>query len=464
MRWSIDKILPAAIATVGAIAMMVWWFSAPTIDLPVRVPGRDREDLPAALTDTAPLEGQLIKGSGQKADLPGEWPNFRGINLDGISTEATPLAREWAGGAPPELWGVDVGEGYAGASIKDGCVYLTDYDIDEQADALRCFSLADGQEIWKYTYPVKVKRNHGMSRTTPAITDKYVVSLGPKCNLLCVDVETGEKKWLIDLVAEYGTKVPPWYAGQCPLIEGDRVIVAPSGTKALIMALDLETGEVLWETPNTLGWRMTHVSITPVEMFGKRTYIYCGSGGVAGFDAEDGTLLWSTTDWKISVATVSSPVLVGEDMLFMSGGYNAGAKMLKIVDKEGELAAEVVYELPPEEFGATQQTPILYKDHIYGVRPDGQLTCLSPDGSIKWTSGAAARFGIGPFIIADDLIYVLDDDGNLTMAEATSDAYKPLGTASILTGHDAWGPLAIAGGRLVARDLTRMVCVDLARQ
>ncbi|MHC4995650.1 MAG: outer membrane protein assembly factor BamB family protein [Planctomycetota bacterium] len=463
MRWSIDKILPAAIATVAAVAMMIWWFSAPEIVLPVRVPGRDRADLPVDAAGAEALQGELVAGHGQPSDLPGEWPNFRGINLDGISVEDVPLARRWSGGAPPEFWGVDVGEGYAGAAIKDGCVFLTDYDMEKQADALRCFSLADGQEIWRYSYPVKVKRNHGMTRTTPAVTDRFVVSFGPKCHVLCVDVKTGEKKWMIDLVAEYGSKVPPWYAGQCPLIEDNRVIIAPSGTQAVIMALDLETGEVLWETPNTLGWRMTHVSITPVEMFGKRTYVYCGSGGVAGFDAEDGTLLWSTDAWKISVATVSSPVPVGDNMLFMSGGYNAGAKMLKIAEQDGQLAADVVYELPPEEFGATQQTPIYYEGFIYGVRPDGQLTCLSPDGSIKWTSGAAARFGIGPFIIADGLIYVLDDDGNLTMAETTPDGYKPLGTASILSGHDAWGPLAIAGGRLVARDLTRMVCVNLAQ-
>ena len=66
-------------------------------------------------------------------------------------------------------------------------------------------------------------------------------------------------------------------------------------------------------------------------------------------------------------------------------------------------------------------------------------------------------------LIADGLLYVLNDSGLLTLVEAVPDAYKPLSQAQVLTGHDAWGPLALAGGRLIARDLTRMVCLDVSQ-
>ena len=113
-----------------------------------------------------------------------------------------------------------------------------DYDRDKKQDALRCLSLADGREIWRYAYPVSVKRNHGMSRTVPAVTDKLVVAMGPKCHVVCLDPATGELRWGLDLVRQYGTTVPPWYAGQCPLIDNGAVILAPGGKAALLLACD----------------------------------------------------------------------------------------------------------------------------------------------------------------------------------------------------------------------------------
>jgi len=49
----------------------------------------------------------------------------------------------------------------------------------ERANVLRCLSLADGREIWRFNYSGQVKRNHGVSRTIPAVTEQYVVALGP---------------------------------------------------------------------------------------------------------------------------------------------------------------------------------------------------------------------------------------------------------------------------------------------
>ena len=151
-------------------------------------------------------------------------------------------------------------QGYSGAAIRDGRIFVADYDQQKQGDAIRCFSLADGKEIWRYFYPVKVKRNHGMSRTVPAVTDKNVVTMGPKCHVACLDVATGKLHWFLDLVKDYGAKVPAWYAGQCPLIEDGKVILGVGGA-SLILAVDIETGNAVWESPNPKKWEMTHSSI-----------------------------------------------------------------------------------------------------------------------------------------------------------------------------------------------------------
>ncbi len=431
-------------------------------DLQLRLPGAD--NTPEQLADSnapAQIKGTFTQGAGTPSQLPGVWPAFRGPNRDAISPERTALARQWPAGGPPVLWSIEVGEGYAGAAVLKGRVYLIDYDRPNSADAIRCLSLDNGEEIWRYSYPVKVKRNHGMSRTVPAVTDNYIVTIGPKCHVTCLNSQTGEFLWMLDLARQFKTTVPPWYAGQCPLIDGDKVIIAPAGD-VLMMALDLATGQIVWQTPNPRRWKMTHSSIMPIEFAGKRIYVYCGSGGVVGVDAADGAILWDTTDWRIRIATVPSPLILDEGRIFLSGGYNAGSMMLRLVEEAGVIKPQPLFKLEPEVFGSPQHTPLYYKGYIYGVRPDEQLACLDAEGNVVWTSSAANKFGLGPYLIADGLIYLLDDNGTLTLAEASPSGYNQLAQAKIIDGQDAWGCMALASGRLILRDLTRMVCLDVS--
>jgi len=450
------QVLMAALflAFVFGAAFFFWNRPLPSESIKERQPGMDRASGSGQSGEASPfLSGKLLVGTGSPAALPGDWPKFRGPNGDGISADRIAIGQKWT-----PLWTADLGEGYAGAAVRDGRVYVLDYDQKNFADALRCLSLADGREIWRFTYPVKVKRNHGMSRTTPTLAGKYVLSFGPKCHVVCLDATTGEFVWGIDLVKEFNAEVPEWYAGQCPLVDGDRVILAPGGD-ALMMSVELATGRVLWKTPNPGDWKMTHSSIVPVEFAGKRQYVYCGSLGVAGVSAADGALLWETDKWVISIATVPTPVDAGGGRLFLAGGYNAGAKMLQLTEAGGKIVPVELFHLPAKVFGATQQTPILYQDHIYGVRPDGQLACLDLSGKVVWTSGT--KFGLGPFLIAGGKLFVMNDEGVLTLAEATPAGYRPIVQNRVLSGHDSWAPMALAGGRLLARDLTQMVCLDI---
>jgi outer membrane protein assembly factor BamB len=297
-------ILPAALALVGILVFTLWLTRQPPVPLARRIPGTDHAPgSEGGAAANAVLAGKVTQGQGKASDLPGSWPGFRGPARTGFAmagAEPHPtdrsLARTWGPTGPRELWAIDVGEGYAGAAVANGRVYLVDYDRETKQDAVRCLSLADGKEIWRFAYPVAVKRNHGMSRTVPAVTDKYVVSMGPKCHVACLDAVTGELRWGMDLVREYGTTVPAWYAGQCPLIDNDRVILAPGGKDALLMAVELETGKVLWQTPNPKGWKMTHSSVVAMEFAGERMFVYCANLGVVGVSAKDGRLLWETTD------------------------------------------------------------------------------------------------------------------------------------------------------------------------
>lgn len=466
---SLRVLSPAAVwaAAIVAAATFVWWIRGPAhSSLTLRVPGTDR---PAGEAGVGAGGGDvfaaatLVAGPGKAADLPGGWPQFRGPNLDGLAVDRTPLARSWPGGKPRELWSIEVGEGFAGPAVEGGRIYLMDYDRAKQRDALRCLSLADGAEIWRYSYPMAVKRNHGLTRTVPTVVAGRVVAMAPKCQVICVQAGDGKFEWGIDLVKDHGTTVPPWYTGQCPLVDGDTVVLAPGGPEALLMAVELATGKVKWKTPNPHEWKMTHSSVLPVEMAGVKYYLYCGSGGVVAVSAATGEVAWETGSWKINIATVPTPVWVGEGRVFFTGGYAAGCLMLQFGLEEGKLTARELFRKKADVFGATQHTPVFHGGNLYGIRADGRLVCLALDGTVRWASGPEINFGLGPVMVADGMILAMNDSATLSLAEATPEGYRALATASLFEGHEAWAPFALAGSRLLARDMHRMVCLDLGK-
>jgi outer membrane protein assembly factor BamB len=136
--------------------------------------------------------------------------------------------------------------------------------------------------------------------------------------------------------------------------------------------------------------------------------------------------------------------------------------MLQLKEQGEGFAAEPLFRLPPKVFDSPLHTPILHEGSLYAVRSDGQLACADLRGKVLWDSGSGHLFGLGPYLVANGLLFVMSDKGVLTLAEATPVGYKPLAQAQVFEdGHDAWGPMAIAGGRLIVRDFTRMACLDV---
>ena len=157
-----------------------------------------------------------------------DWPQFRGANRDNIATE-TGLYRSWPKGGPRVLWKTPVCEGYAGAAIKAGILYLNDYDAAKKEHLVRAISMADGKDLWRWSYPVEIRPNHGITRTVPSVGSQFVFSLDPKCRFHALDLKTGKLAWQKNLVQDYKATIPGWYAGQNPLLDGTRVVLATGG-------------------------------------------------------------------------------------------------------------------------------------------------------------------------------------------------------------------------------------------
>jgi len=278
----------------------------------------------------------------------------------------------------------------------------------------------------------------------------------------------GRVSLAIDLVADYGTEVPLWYTGQCPLIDGGVAVLAPGGT-ALLVGVDCATGKVIWQTPNPARWNMSHSSVVPATLLGRRMYVYCakeGAVGVAADGVDRGKVLWQTSAWAHSV-TSPSPLPIDGRRIFLTAGYGGGSMMLGLKEANGQIVAESLYQLEKTVFSCEQHTPLLYQNHLFAVLPKdagesrAQFACMDLDGKVVWTSGKTERFGLGPFLRASGGMFILDDDGTLALIRASTTGYERLARARVLHGREAWAPMALADGRLVLRDFEEMICLDV---
>jgi len=461
--------------SIGVLLIAFWMFYNPVSGFTASLPDMDGRP------DTSSVEVQDVK-IGEKFEmfeefssvLTGKWTRFRGSDFDNEVKDGIKLIDKFPAEGAKILWKQELGEGHSAPVIYNGKVYILDYEEDKKSDALRCFDLIDGKEIWKRSYKNHVKRNHGMSRTTPAITDSFIVTLGPKGHAMCSNPENGELLWGLDLVKEFQTEIPFWYTGQCPLIENNIAVFAPSGT-SLMIGVDCRSGKVIWKTPNPDNLKMSHSSIMPMTFAGKKMYVYAAVGGIVGISAEGddvGQILWELKKFNPSVVA-PSPLVLDNGKIFMTAGYGAGSILFRLKADGNKFSTEVLQEYKPKEgLASEQQTPLFHNGFVYGISPkDGgnfrnQFVCVKPDNpkNILWSSGKDYRFGLGPYLIADGKFYILKDDGELTIARINSNKFEFLDKVQIMEGQDAWAPLAIADGKLILRDSKTIVCVDIEKK
>jgi outer membrane protein assembly factor BamB len=467
------KNIISAILIITGMGALGWWLTAnPTGDFTVGLPGMDNRVSPGdSIAEEVIIGANFEEFSGRAPELKEKWPRFRGADFDNISKSEVRLIGKFGPEDPKIRWSVDLGEGHAGPALYEGKVYLLDYDEELRADMLRCFSLIDGTELWRRWYHVNVKRNHGMSRTVPAVTEDYILTIGPRAHVMCVKRSNGDFLWGLDVEKEYETEIPFWYTGQCPFIDQDKAIIATGG-KALLIAIDCATGELLWETPNEEGWKMSHSSIMPFYFGGRKMYVYSAVGGVCGIAADgndEGQLLWSTSAWQHPVVA-PSPVCMPDGKIFLTAGYGAGSMVLQLTGADDEFNIQVLQEYVPKDgLACEQQTPIYYMGHLFGILPKdaaeyrNQFVCVDPVDcqSFVWTSGKENRFGMGPYILADNKFFILSDDATLTIAEPSTSSYIQLDQIKVFEGQDAWAPLAVADGYMLLRDSKKMVCIDI---
>lgn len=472
------KIKPASglIVTVAATlfyaGVIVWWHAyTPNYKFDAQTPGADNRPQGTARKIDDVLVGEFFMqySEEENSSLNGKWTCFRGADFSNIIRTDDKIAL--TEGNYPVEWSVTTGEGHAAPVIFNGRVFILDYDEGLNSDALRCFSLASGKELWRRWYRVAMKRNHGFSRTAPVIGDNCIITIGPQGHVMCCDPISGAMKWSLDMQKQFGSEIPFWYTGQCPRIDGNVLVLAPAGENVLLMGVDCRSGEIVWQTPNTLKYKMSHSSITPMTINNKRMYVYAGVGGICGISAEKndaGTILWHTEKWSPSVIA-PSPVQISKNAIFMVAGYGAGGVLLHLNGGGNKWTVAVDEQYKPSEgMSSEQQTPIMYNNMLISIMPKdggtlrGRIVYHKPDDLHKPVWYSTERFGLGPYLVINSNLFVFNDDGELFIYELGQKDMKLLKNQRIFDGVDAWGPMAYADGRLIVRDAHNLSCIKIA--
>jgi outer membrane protein assembly factor BamB len=409
-----------------------------------------------------------------------DWPQYLGPNGNSSSIQKN-ILRSWPQQGPEVLWTANVGIGYGGPVVKDGKVYLLDRD-DKVGDKMRCFDLSSGKELWSFGYNAPGSVMFPGSRSVPALDGNRLYSCGPYGNLYCIDINTHKALWNKNVWTDFGGgEIPRWAITQCPLVFGDLLILASQAPQAGVVAYDKLTGNVRWKTPS-LG-AVGYVSPAIVKV-GKESHVVMitasagrgesASGGkVVGIEPLTGKVLWEYTNWQCGIP-VPSAVDAGEGRVLITGGYQAGAAMIKVEKKaDGSYGVSELYK--NADFGAHTQPPVLVNGNFYAQyttneRKDG-LVCMSMDGKIKWKTGRTPLFDKGGLILADGLLLGTDGSSKLYLIEPDPSAFKPVATSDLLkpepgdkrAQNQNWAPLALANGKLLIRDQSRLICVKVAK-
>jgi outer membrane protein assembly factor BamB len=421
-----------------------------------------------------------------------DWPQYLGPDRNSTSPQKG-ILRTWPEKGPEVLWTVYVGPGYGGPVIKDGKVYLLDRD-DKTGDIMRCFDFNNGKELWKFSYDAPGTVMFPGSRSVPAVDGNYVYSCGHNGDLYCIDVNTHKPVWNKNVWKDFGgDKLPIWAISQCPLVYKNLLIILSQAPEAGVVAYNKITGAVVWKTPN-LG-NETYASPAIVKIAGEDHIAMVISstnpighrelpqtpGKIAGIRPLTGEILWEYNNWQNHIQ-VASAFDAGEGRVIVMGGYELGTAMIK-VEKKADGKYSVTELFRHNDFGDHTKPPILYKGYFYAQfstnsKRDG-LACMDTDGKVMWKTMRNPLFDKGSMILADGLILATDGRKALYLIEPDPSGFKPLASAEVLneggiSGDDPlasrvggstqnWAPLALAQGRLLIRDQSRLICIRIAK-
>jgi len=398
----------------------------------------------------------------------GDWPRWRGPNLDNISPEKG-LLDKWPAGGPKLLWTAKgLGGGFASVVVAGDIIYTMG---GKGGTSIVALNREDGKPLWT----TKIGGG-GDPNCTPTVDTEagLVFGLSKDGDFACLDAKTGDIKWKKSFPKDFGGKMHSgWGYSESPLVDGNHIIVTPGAADAALAALDKKTGDVVWKTAlaaklgNKGGDGAAYSSPVIGTIGGVKQYIQVVGRGVIGVDAKTGKFLWGYNRVANGTANVPTPIVKG-DLVFTTSGYgDGGSALLKISKKGTAFAVDEVYYKKADELQNHHGGVILIGNHIYGGHghnkgmpfclemTTGKILWLNKDNEIQGRQSAAVT-------AADGQLYFRYQDGTVTLVEATPKGYKENGKFTLPNRKgESWPHPVVAGGKLYLRNQDELLCYDV---
>jgi len=391
--------------------------------------------------------------------LGADWPQFLGPQRNGVSAEKD-LVLSWGAKGPPVLWERPVGEGYSTPVVAGDRLILFHRVGNEEV--VECLDPATSKPRWKYAYPTAYQDflNKGNGpRSTPVVGDGKVFTLGPAGHLTCLDLASGKKIWSRALLEDYQVRRSFFGVGTSPILEGDILAINVGGRDgAGIVAFHKDTGKEVWKATDH---DASYASPVVATFDGVRHLIFFTREGLVSLDPANGAVRFSQR-WRprINESVNAATPVVFEDQIFVSTSYNTGGLMVR-GSKKG---LEEIWK-GDDSLSCHFSTPVQRDGFLYGF--DGRQESGTQFRCVEWKTGkvrwSQEGFGCGSLIVVGDLLLVLSERGDLVVVEANPRAYVEKARATVLNGTIR-AHMALADGRLFARDNRKLVCFRLKKE
>lgn len=403
------------------------------------------------------------------------WPNWRGPNYDGVSSEKN-LPAEFGDGKNM-IWKLDMaGMGSSTPVIWNDRIFFT--SATQNADLIALCVGIDGKERWRKTLgnsrrKAGLRDMEGNDSSPTASTDgKHVWFFVGTGKLACFDLD-GKEAWSFDVPSRYGRFDIQFGMHTTPLLYNGRLYFQLIHTAGQwVIALDASNGKEVWKVKRDSDGRAecehSYASVTLWKDGDKAYLISHGNDYAVAHDLKDGKEIWRVGElngangrYNPTLRFVASPVATPELIVVPT------AKNGPVVGVKPDASGRVNGGSPGEQWRLRQGTPDvpspLVKDGlVYLCRENGNMTCLdAKSGEVYYSNERThnARHRASP-LFADDKIYIASRDGVINVLQPGK-KFKVLATNRLPVQITA-SPV-VSGGRLYVRGWETLYAFGVGR-